>query len=296
MRPLIRRLRRRAASADPAPSRLSYRLHRLSLTPSVRRLFTAGMPVLAVGVVATLTLADADRRQAIADWAGELKRQVQAREEFQVRAMSIAGASDAVATEIRTALALDFPVSSFELDLPEMQAEVTALDAVKSADLRIRSGHVLDLSVVEREPAVLWRHRGALTILDATGHRVQAVRARIDRPDLPLIAGSAADRAVPEALALFAAAGPLGPRIRGLLRVGKRRWSVMLEGGQKLLLPETDPVPALEHLVAVDAAKDLLARDVTQVDLRVPGRPTVRMRPDAARALRQIKISELGDD
>ncbi|WP_313350681.1 cell division protein FtsQ/DivIB, partial [Paracoccus sp. (in: a-proteobacteria)] len=69
-------------------------------------------------------------------------------------------------------------------------------------------------------------------MLDKTGHRVASVTSREVRGDLPIIAGEGADRAAPEALALIDAAGPILPRLRGLERMGERRWDVVLDRGQ----------------------------------------------------------------
>jgi hypothetical protein len=44
---------------------------------------------------------------------------------------------------------------------------------------------------------------------------------------------------VPEALALVAAARPAVPRLRGLVRMGERRWDLVLDRDQRILLPET---------------------------------------------------------
>lgn len=114
-------------------------------------------------------------------------------------------------------------------------------------------------------------------MLDATGAHVDDLLRRADRPDLPLIAGDGADEKVPEALAIFAAARPLGKRLRGLVRMGERRWDVVLDRGQRILLPEADPVRALERVIALGEAQDLLERDVTVVDMRLGDRPTIRM-------------------
>jgi cell division protein FtsQ len=79
---------------------------------------------------------------------------------------------------------------------------------------------------------------------------------------------------VAEALALFAAAGPLGDRVRGLVRVGERRWDVVLDRDQRILLPETGAVQALEQVLALDAARTCSTATSCVVDMRLPaGRP-----------------------
>ncbi len=88
MRPLKRR-RRAQRGSDPAPSRLSYRLQRLALTPAVRRGFTLGVPVAAIAVMGTLTFADEARRAQVFAWIDEARAKIESREEFMVRLMSM---------------------------------------------------------------------------------------------------------------------------------------------------------------------------------------------------------------
>jgi hypothetical protein len=80
-----------------------------------------------------------------------------------------------------------------------------------------------------------------------------------------------------EALDLLAAATPLLPRLRGLVRMGERRWDLVLDRNQRILLPAENPVRALERLLALDEAQDMLARDLLTIDLRQDHRPTLRL-------------------
>ena len=281
---------------DPAPSRLAYRLNRWLLTPMFRRFVFAGLPLALVLGIGTAYLGDPSRRDAIADRFGEIRRSVEQRPEFMVKMMAIDGATDGVAEDIREIVPVDFPISSFELDLPAVRQQIQSLDAVARVDVRVRSGGVLQVDVVERVPAVVWRAPAGLELLDAEGRRVAALAARTDRPELPLIAGTGADRAVAEALLLVAAAEPVKDRLRGLLRVGERRWDVVLDRDQRILLPETGAVEALEQVLALDEARDLLARNVTVVDMRLPHRPTLRLAPHAVEELRRVRSPAPGAD
>ncbi|MFZ1725533.1 MAG: cell division protein FtsQ/DivIB, partial [Albidovulum sp.] len=94
---------------------------------------------------------------------------------------------------------------------------------------------------------------------------------------LPVIAGEGADENVTEALAIFRAARPIQHRIRGLVRMGERRWDVVLDRDQRIMLPESDPVSALERIIALDQAEDMLGRDIAAVDMRNEQRPTIRL-------------------
>ncbi|WP_421703668.1 cell division protein FtsQ/DivIB [Aliiroseovarius sp.] len=279
---------------DPAPSRVAYKAHRLWLTPFVRQLTRVGLPVFVVTLAAGVYLADGDRREALMTKAQEMRRAVEERPEFMVKLMVIEGATPVVDDAIRQLMPIEFPISSFDLDLEAMQAEVAALDVIEQVDLRVRPGGVLEVKVREREPVVLWRTSASLEMLDGTGHRVATISSRAGRADLPLLAGAGASDRVPEAMAILRAASPLRGKLRGLVRMGERRWDVVLEGEQRILLPEDNPVQALEQVLALDQAQELLARDLTVIDMRNPSRPTLRMSQSATEELRRIKGLELG--
>jgi cell division protein FtsQ len=279
---------------DPAPSRLAYRVHRWLLTPMFRRVVFVGLPLALIAGAGAGYFSDPARRDAIAAGFAEIRHGIEQRPEFMVKLMAIDGASDEVAEVIRQVVPVDFPLSSFDLDLPAIRARIQSLDAVARADVRVRAGGILQVDVEEREPSIIWRSSRGLELLDGEGRRVAVLAARSDRPDLPLISGSGAEQAVPEALALIAAAEPVKDRLRGLLRVGERRWDVILDRDQRILLPEAAGVQALEQVLALNQARDLLARNVTVVDMRLPHRPTLRLADDAVQELRRVRTTAFG--
>ncbi|QUS36831.1 cell division protein FtsQ/DivIB [Falsirhodobacter algicola] len=266
---------------DPAPSLLAYRLQRMMLTPLYRRLFRLGLPFVVLGLVLLMVLGSADRRAAIAASFTQLREAVEDRPEFMVHALSIENASPQLAETIRRMLDLHLPQSSFDLDLPGMRDRIMTLTPVENVDLRVLAGGLLQADVTERVPVVVWRSSANTELLDAEGHRVLLIAERNDRADLPLITGRGANDAVPEVLTLIGAAQPIMPRVRGFVRMGERRWDIVLDRGQRIMLPVTDPVPALERILALDKADDLLARDVTVIDFRLKNRPVLRLAPNA---------------
>lgn len=281
-----------APRRDPAPSRFVYRWHRLWLTPVFRALTRIGLPVFAVVLGLGLWLGDEGRRAEIVARYQDIKQQIQHRPEFMVSLMKIDGASPEVDAAIRSMMPVKLPASSFAIDLDALQGVIARLDAVADVKLLIRPGGVLEAKVTEREPAVLWRRATGIEMLDAEGHRVATLIARETRPDLPLIAGEGAQLVVPEALELLAAAGPILPRARGLVRVGERRWDLVLDRDQRILLPEQNPVRALERVIAIDQAEDILARDFTHLDMRSEQRPTIRLSATALEEFRRITGQE----
>lgn len=266
---------------DPAPSRLRYRYQRLMLTPLFRKLLRVGVPFCLAFGIGTAWLSDADRREALVLAAADIRQQIETRPEFMVNLLAVEGASTVVEEDIREIFPHDLPASSFDLDLDEIRVMVVGLPAVADAAVRVRQGGILAVQVTERQPAAIWRTRDGLGVIDRDGVVIGEIARRADHPDLPVIAGPGADRAVPEALEILRAAAPIGGRVRGLVRMGERRWDVVLDRDQRILLPETDPVRALERVIVLDDVQDMLERDLVAVDMRLAARPTIRMNQGA---------------
>ncbi|MEP1327372.1 cell division protein FtsQ/DivIB [Pseudophaeobacter sp.] len=281
MRALMGRLQRGDSRADPAPSRLKYRLQRWMLTPGIRFGLKFGVPLCLLLAAGGGFLADAGRRDLVVAQINAVRAAIEERPEFMVNVMAIDGAGASVAQDVREVVPLDFPISSFDLDLGQIRDQIEGLDPVKSAKVRIRPGGILQVDVEERAPALIWRSHEGLALLDETGAHVAELGQRGLHPDLPLIAGQAADQQAHEALQLIAAANPLGTRLRGLVRIGERRWDVVLDRGQRILLPADRPISALERVIVVSEVQDLLERDVAVVDMRIAARPTIRMTENA---------------
>ncbi len=277
---------------DPAPSKWGYRYQRLMLTPGFRRLLRVGVPVLVIGGLIAGWGAREANRQMVTDAYADMKTQIQQRDEFMVKVMAVDGADETLSADIRTVLPVEFPVSSFDLPLEDMRQTVAALPAVGDATLRVRPGGILQVNVTQRVPVAVFRAPDGLKLIDRDAVLIQTIIARADRPDLPLITGDGARAALGEGLEIYAVAGPLAPRMRGVVRMGERRWDVILDNGQRILLPTTDPVPAFERVVALNEAQDLLERDVAVVDMRHASRPTIRMNEAAVTNLRQTSAQQ----
>ncbi len=287
MQPVNRRPQ--TTKLDPSPSRWSWRMQRLMLTPVFRFGLRIGVPFVLTFGIGIAYLSNPERQAAITDAIADARASIQERPEFMVNLMAIDGVETDLSEDIRVNLPMDFPVSSFDLDLEKMRKTVMALAPVAEASLRIRSGGVLQIDVTPRVPVAVWRSHTALVLVDANGAHVSHIAFRSDRPELPLIAGEGANEHVGEAIELIRTAKPLGERLRGVVRMGARRWDLVLDRDQRILLPTTGAVAALEHVIALEGAQDVLSRDVARVDMRLNGRPTIKMNNDATQELWRIR-------
>ncbi len=273
---------------DPAPSRLKYRLERMWMTPVYRSLIRTGLPVTVVVLLVGNYLQKPEVQTRLASSVTQARSMIESRPEFALKLMRIQGASPVVAEQIREAVPLVFPLSSLRVDLNVLKERIEQVDAVKTAALFMRAG-ILDVQIGERIPKLVWRVNGNLQLVDDQGIRAGMIANRAVRTDLPLIVGEGAADYAAEALQLVQALGPLAARFRGLQRIGERRWDVVLDRQQKIQLPTDNPVAALERVIALQNARDLLERDVLVVDMRDGHRPIIRLTASAMTELRRLR-------
>lgn len=297
MRSLIRRhpLERKAAQQpklraprDPAPSKWNYRYQRWMLTPGVKTALRVGTPLALIALAATIWVShDGNRDMVVAKYT-EVKASLQQRPEFVMTEFNVTGADAQTTADIEGILPVEFPVSSFDVDMVELRNIVEQLYAIKSARLRVGEDGALDVDVTPRVPVAVWRDHNTLRLIDADGIIAGIIEDRAERRDLPLIAGDGAFENIDEALTLFKTAGPIRGRVRGLVRMGERRWDMVLDRGQRLLLPDANPITALDRMIVLNDAQDMLDRDVAVVDMRNPKRAVLRMTAEAANAYRRV--------
>ncbi|MGR3779827.1 MAG: cell division protein FtsQ/DivIB [Albimonas sp.] len=270
---------------DPSPSRWRYRLDRLGRRGYVRfalRRLTApaGFALAAFWAWQSPTV-----HEIALDLAARARAAVVERPEFAVLRIDIHGGSPDLQARVESRLDLNLPVSSLALDLAALKAEVETIPGVARAEPKVMADGALRIELAQRAPAALWRWDGQLHLLDADGVIIGPVAARAARPNLPLFVGEGADRAVAQGMALWDLAQPINDRLRGLVRVGERRWSLALSSGMVVHLPEKAPEAALRRLLHLERDEQLLDREVSVIDLRDPERPTLRLTPRAVDVL-----------
>ncbi|KAB7610331.1 cell division protein FtsQ [Amylibacter sp. SFDW26] len=281
---------------DPAPSRVKYKLERLWLTPVYRALIRTGLPVLFVGIIVVSYVRDPAVQANMITHYNHARTVMEERPEFMVKQMRIQGVGEITDSLVRAALPVEFPVSSFHLDLEALKASVESIEGVEAASILVGAQGVLEVGIVERVPALIWRNDEGLVLLDASGEKSGRLGSRLDRPELPLVTGVGVEQSVPEAMDIFAKLAPVAGRVRGLMRIGERRWDVVLDRNQILRLPEDKPLAALERIFALHAAQDILNRDVAVVDVRDGRKPILRLSAPALDGLKKLRLIANGED
>lgn len=275
---IVRSLRQKVrGNIDPAPSRVAYRIMRLLLIPRLRLIFTLGFPSLLIFCATLGLFININVWENISTIKKDLKLAFVERPEFMIKVASIDGSSDELANEIREILPLDFPVSYFDLDIKYLHKVVNEIPAVASAAIKISAGGVLQINVAEKSPAFIWRKDNVMSVIDETGSFIRIANSRVDYPKLPLVVGEAADLAVSEISSLMQANEYFKDHVRAFIRVGERRWDLILENNVRIMLPQREFLAAFDRLMLMNEAGQLLSGRLSNIDMRLVVRPTVRV-------------------
>ena len=275
---IVRSLRQKVrGNIDPAPSRVAYRIMRLLLIPRLRLIFTLGFPSLLIFCATLGLFININVWENISAIKKNLKLAFVERPEFMIKVASIDGSSDELANEIREILPLDFPVSYFDLDIKYLHKVVNEIPAVASAAIKISAGGVLQINVAEKSPSFIWRKDNIMSVIDETGSFIRIANSRVDYPKLPLVVGEAADLAVSEISSLMQANEYFKDHVRAFIRVGERRWDLILENNVRIMLPQREFLAAFDRLMLMNEAGQLLSGRLSNIDMRLVVRPTVRV-------------------
>ncbi len=165
----------------------------------------------------------------------------------------------------------------------DIRERLLAEPFIKSADVRKLYPNALAITLVEREPYGLWQLNGELFVVAADGTPIDRLRDPT-LATLPLVVGEGANLRAAEYLALLDAAGPLRSKIRAGTLVSGRRWTLKMQNGLDVRMPEEGARAAMARLVRLDRESGLLDKDVLAIDLRMQDRIVVRLTEEAAAA------------
>lgn len=197
---------------------------------------------------------------------------------FEVRMVRLDGNENVSPSAIAAAVGLGPHVSLLTLDVDGVRERIEALPWVSEATVRKIFPRALDIAVVEAEPVARWRSEGVEVLVAGDG-TVLADRVPFRYRDLPLVAGRAANEAVDEIVALYAAHRSVARDVAAAIRVNERRWDLLLSGGATVRLPEEGAADALDRFAWLQREARVLDAGAVVVDVRLPERTTVELSP-----------------
>ncbi|WP_332066036.1 cell division protein FtsQ/DivIB [Bartonella sp. CB189] len=199
---------------------------------------------------------------------------------FVVTDVDVSGSKRLVKQEILKILGLDVSPSIFIFDVDRARSILEKQTWVKSAHVQKIYPNRVRVSIVEREPYAIWQHNGMMDVIDNVGRVIVPYQGGLVQ-GLPLVVGQGAQNFAKEFIEALSAYPQLYDRVRAYVRLGDRRWDIILDNGIRVMLPEDRALERIASLIKTGVAQDLFSRDVLSIDLRLFDRITVSLSDEA---------------
>lgn len=179
-------------------------------------------------------------------------------------------------------------------DAQGARARLTALDWISEASVMRQYPNRLVVSLTERVPFAIWQQEGSHVVIDQSGLVITSLDPA-SQPRLLVVTGDGANLAAAELVSALKDAPGLAAVVRGAARVGGRRWTLFLESGTTIALPEKGIPAALQQASVLEEKTLILRKGIAAIDMRIPGRMTIAVALQEAAAttasIRPLKTS-----
>ena len=204
------------------------------------------------------------------------KNYIYERPELSVSKLEIKTSNLDLVNQINAILKLSFPINSIKLDINHIQKIINKIDSIETANVRIKDSGVLLVEVIERKPVAIYRENDDLALIDLKGYKINNIFSRSDRKDLPLIVGIEGNYQVKEALEIYQLLSINLNEIRGLIRIGKRRWDIIFKNNKRIKLPEKNPKTSLRKFLSSEKSYLISSNNFSIIDLRFANKIILR--------------------
>jgi cell division protein FtsQ len=204
---------------------------------------------------------------------------------FKVNNLVINGAESLDTDHVKASLAPLLQKSIFNVDADNARERISGIQWVKSSTVRKVYPDTLVVDVVERVPVALWKSDGDLYLISRDGFAI--AKAEAHHMHLPQVVGDGANDVASEFLAVIDRYPQLVRRANAYVRVGSRRWNLVLDNGVTILLPSDEWRGSLNQLVDLQESRRILERDLEQIDMRLSDRLVFRLAPGAAKGRKE---------
>lgn len=200
---------------------------------------------------------------------------------FGIEHIGVSGNHELTQEEVVQLAGLQPTASLPFLDPKVLQSKLVGVPMIAEASVTKLYPDNLLIDIRERVPFAIWQQDGQVQVISEDGTPIETLSdPRFLR--LPHVVGPDANLRVKEFAALIESAPDLKDQIRAGILVSKRRWTLKLQNGIDIKLPEVAPDAALKAFAKVEREQGITKRAVLAVDLRLSDRVTVRLTEEAA--------------
>lgn len=159
-------------------------------------------------------------------------------------------------------------------DAGQARRLLEGMDWVASASVQRKFPNILEIAVIERQAIAIWQRDGLYYLIDNSGVAMGGLEL-LSKSKFLLVTGEGANFGAAELINHMEVTPALRLKIRAAAMVGKRRWTLYLDNGVKIALPETGVPEALAKVSALEASQGILEKGIAELDMRIAGQVTV---------------------
>jgi cell division protein FtsQ len=200
--------------------------------------------------------------------------------DLRVKTITINNRANTPDALLRAALGVNVgdPILGFSVSGARDRIESLSWVEHVAVERRLPGEIVVDLT--ERRPFAIWQNQGKFILIDRVGQTVTNEDVA-QFATLPLVVGTGAPPFAAALLASLDKVPEIRDRVAAMVRVGQRRWNLQLKNGITVMLPEGHEDVALQRLHDLQTSQSLLDRPLVFVDMRLPDRLAVRVKPQS---------------
>ncbi len=181
--------------------------------------------------------------------------------------IEIAGLSHHAPQTVLQVLGVSQGSSLIGFDPLEAQRTLAAESWIESAEIQRVFPNQLKIRIVERVPFAIWQNLNAAFVIDRNGRILEGVDLT-HLKHLLVVTGAGANQAAVDLIDKMQTWPDLALKLYGASYVGSRRWTLYLDNGLKIALPEGDVSEALALVQDLDVREQVLSKAIAQIDLR----------------------------
>lgn len=189
--------------------------------------------------------------------------------------VQVTGRSETSQTEILTAIGVQRGAPLLGIDIQAIRQHLTALPWVATATVERRFPNGLAVEITEAQPLALWQRQQQLYLVSRDGKIIETDNLQ-KYAKLLVIVGDEAPLHADRLIDMLASEPDLQKQVTAAVWVGKRRWNLRVNNLVDVKLPEEDPEAAWHRFADLNRQSQLLDKDITIVDMRLPDSVVVR--------------------
>ncbi len=208
-----------------------------------------------------------------------LRARLAALDPLQIRHITITGRHLTDESEIMEALGTNLNRSLFSFSVEDARQRIDALPFIERSTVERHLPDTVNVTVEEKNPIAIWQMDGHFVLINQKGDTVSrqeltAHNSSVFRK-LPLVVGMGANTEADAIITLLNQFPDINSHTLALIRIGQRRWNILMQNGTTLMLPEGAEAAALARLHTYQTDYQLLDRPLKTIDMRLSDRMVI---------------------